>query len=172
MQDYVKKYIEKIDKFLKDKKSSAELILIGGLAMEFYGSPRYTVDIDAEIKCEDTLYFELVKYLKNEGISCNLSENISGWSIVPLPEGYKYRTKTVYESENLNVKVLDPVDFIFSKLLRGTEEDFKDILIVIDKYKISKTQILERERFIKYPKDPETFLFKKKMEHLLTLIEK
>lgn len=172
MQAYAKKYIKKIEEFLRNKNASAELILVGGVAMEFYGNPRYTLDIDAEIKCENTLYFELVKYLKNEGISFNLSENISGWSIIPLPEGYRTRTKTVYESKNLNIKVLDPVDFIFSKLLRGTDEDFKDILFVIKKYKISKNDILQREKMVKYPKDSETLFFKKKLEHLISLIEK
>ncbi len=50
MRDYVKPYISLLEDFLKEKNKSAEIILIGGLAMSFYGSPRYTIDMDGEIK--------------------------------------------------------------------------------------------------------------------------
>lgn len=170
MQDYVKPYISLIEDFLKEKNKTAEIILIGGLAMSFYGSPRYTIDMDAEIKCEEGLYDELIEYLRKKDINFNLSENISGWGLVPLPEGYRERASVVYQGKRLIVKILEPVDFVFSKLVRGTEEDFKDILDVIKKYNISPDKLLEREKLIKYPRDPETFFFKKKFQHLLSLL--
>lgn len=170
MQDYVKPYISLIEDFLKEKNKTAEIILIGGLAMSFYGSPRYTIDMDGEIKCEEGLYDELIEYLRKKDINFNLSENISGWGLVPLPEGYRERASVVYQGKRLIVKILEPVDFVFSKLVRGTEEDFKDILDVIKKYNISPDKLLEREKLIKYPRDPETFFFKKKFQHLLSLL--
>lgn len=170
MKGYAKFYIEKIENFLKSKGAFAEIILIGGLAMEFYGSSRYTTDIDGEIQCSEEIYFELIDFLKNEKLSFNLSENISGWGIIPLPEGYRKRAKTVYETENLRFKILDPLDFIFSKLLRGTEEDFSDIIKIVEKYKISKDEILKRANLIKYPKDPETLFFRKKLQYLISKI--
>lgn len=170
MQDYVRSYISVIEDFLKEKNKRAEIILTGGLAMSFYGSPRYTVDIDGEINCEEELYDGLTEYLRKKKINFNLSENISGWSIVPLPEGYRERATPVYHGERLIIKVLEPVDFVFSKLLRGTEEDFQDILAVIKTYNISPEKLLEREKLVRYPKDPETFFFKKKFQHLLELL--
>ncbi len=170
MQDYVKPYISVIEDFLKEKNKRAEIILIGGLAMSFYGCPRYTIDIDGEINCDEELYDELTQYLRKKKINFNLSENISGWSMVPLPEGYRERATTVYQGEGLIIKILEPVDFVFSKLLRGTEEDFQDILEVVKRYNISSEKLLERERFIRYPKDPETLFFKKKLHHLLSLM--
>lgn len=171
MQDYVKPYISVIEGFLEEKNKRAEIILTGGLAMSFYGSPRYTIDIDGEINCEEELYDELIEYLRKKKINFNLSENISGWSIVPLPEGYRERATPVYQGERLIIKVLEPVDFVFSKLLRGTQEDFEDILEVIKRYNISSDKLLERERLIRYPKDPETFFFKKKFQYLLSLLK-
>lgn len=170
MPDYVKPYIDKLEDFARSKNMTIELILIGGLAMSFYGMPRHTVDIDAEIRCNDEIYFELVEFLKKENISFNISGNISGWGLVPLPADYRKRAKPVYKTKNLVLKTLDPVDFIFSKLMRGTEEDFNDALEVIRKYAISKDSLIDRQNLIKFPRDPETLFFRKKFQHLIKVI--
>ena len=170
MPDYVKPYIERIEAFAKARGESIELLLVGGLALSLYGLPRYTIDIDGEIKCVSETYFELIEYLQKDGAAFNLSGNISGWGIVPLPANYQERAKTVYSGEYLTLKILDPVDFIFSKLMRGTEEDLQDIMDVIRKFNISKESLIEREKLIQFPKDPETLLFKKKFQHLMELI--
>lgn len=171
MHGYVKKYIDKIEDFARTRETTIELLLIGGLAMSFYGIPRHTVDIDAEIKCDEKTYFELVEYLKKEDIVFNIGENISGWGTIPLPANYRERAKVVYKSDYLTLKIMDPVDFVFSKLLRGTEEDFRDVIDVIQKYHITKDSLIEQQRLIQFPKDPETLFFKKKFSHLMELIE-
>ncbi len=170
MQDYVKFSIEKIKAFSESRKEPIELLLVGGLAMSYYGLPRYTIDIDAEIKCNDETFADFIEFLKQEGVSFNISENISGWGVIPLPAGYRERAKVVYRGDFLILKVLDPVDFVFSKLLRGTEEDFSDAVQIIKKYRITKDLLIEREKFIAYPKDTETFFFKRKFQHLMELI--
>ncbi|MCP5002693.1 MAG: hypothetical protein GY941_01885 [Planctomycetes bacterium] len=96
-----------------------------------------------------------------------LSENIDGWGIIPLPEGYRDRSYAVYESCYLKIKVLDPVDFVFSKILRGTEEDFKDINEVIKKFHVTDKALKDREKSVKFPKDTETLFFRKKFSYLL-----
>lgn len=170
MPDYVRPYLERIEKFTYDKKKKIELILVGGLALSYYGIPRATLDIDAEIKCDGTAYIGLLEYLKKEGFASNISENISGWGIIGLAQGYRKRAKTVYKARYLTLKILEPLDFVFSKLLRGTEEDFRDITAVIKKFQISRTQIEKRVKLISFPKDPETILFRKKFTHLLELL--
>ena len=170
MQDYVKPYIERIEAFARAKDESIELLLVGGLALGFYGLPRYTIDIDAEIRCGNETYFEFLQYLRKEGVAFNISDNISGWGIVPLPSDYKERAKTVYSGDYLTLKILEPVDFVFSKLMRGTEEDLRDIMDVIRKFDITKDSLCERKRLIQFPKDPETLFFKKKFQHLIELM--
>ncbi len=172
MHDYVKPFIEKIEYLVKKKAEKVELLLIGGLAMSFYELPRFTVDIDAEIQCSDECYLDIMDYLKKEGIASNISDNIDGWGMIPLPGGYRDRAKKVYESDYLKLKVLDPVDFVFSKILRGTEEDFDDVIEVIKKFHVNEEDLKDREKLIKFPKDPETFFFRKKFSYLLTLINK
>ena len=116
------------------------------------------------------MYFELIEYLRKENISFNIGENISSWGVIPLPANYTERSQTVYQSDYLTIKILDPVDFVFSKLLRGTEEDFNDAIAVVRKYNITRDSLVEWERLIQFPKDPETLFFKKKFKHLLELI--
>lgn len=170
MPDSAKPYIERIEKFAKDKGRRIELILVGGLALSYYGLPRATLDIDAEIKCDEPTYSELLEYLKRERIPANISDNISGWGIIPLAKNYRQRAKIIYRSKNLILKVLEPADFVLSKLLRGTEEDFRDALGVIKKFQISQLKLKKRIRLIFFPKDPETLFFKKKLAHLLDLL--
>ena len=159
-----------IETFAKAKDEPIELLLIGGLALSLYGLQRYTIDIDAEIRCGDETYFDLLEYLKNAGVAFNISDNISGWGIIPMPSDYKERAKTVYNSEYLTIKILDPVDFVFSKLMRGTEEDIRDILDVIHKINITKASICSRKSLIRFPKDPETLFFNKKFQRLMELM--
>lgn len=172
MPDYVKPYIEKIEAFAKARGESIELLIVGGLALSLYGLPRYTIDIDGEVKCGSETYFELIEYLKKDGVAFNIGDNISGWGIVPMPSNYQERAKAVYLGEYLTLKILDPADFVFSKLMRGTEEDLQDIMDVIRKFNISRESLNEREKLIQFPKDPETLLFKKKFQHLMELIMK
>ena len=170
MHDYVKPYIEKIESFAQENQEHIELLVIGGLAMSFYGLPRFTIDIDAEIKCNDDIFFKLLEYLKSEGIASNIGDNVNGWGVVPLPTDYRERTDTVYKSDYLTLKTLEPLDFVFSKLLRGTEDDFNDMIDVISRYKITSDSLIERKKLVKLPKDPETLFFEEKFKHLLKLV--
>ncbi len=172
MQDYVKHYSDIVEQFAGSRGESIELLLIGGLAMGVYGIPRHTVDIDAEITCSDDVYYELTDYLRQKGVAFNLSGDISGWGIIPLPSGYRERAHTVSESGLLVLKTLDPVDFVFSKLRRGTGEDFNDAVEVIRTFDIDEQALQERIKLVHFPKDPETLFFKKKYRHLLDLIGK
>lgn len=171
MQDFAKPYLEAIDQFASQKKEKLELILIGGLSLSFYGIPRHTIDIDAEVHCDSKIFYELIDYLKKHKVAFNISNNISGWGIIPLPAGYAGRAKAVHEGKYVTVKILDPADFVFSKLTRGTEEDFNDALEVIKKRNITEDALEERKKLISFPQDPETLLFRKKFEHLLGLMK-
>lgn len=170
MQDFAKPYLDAVEKFAAEKKAKLEFILIGGLSLSFYGIPRHTLDIDAEVHCDEKRFYELVEFLKQEKLAFNISNNISGWGIIPLPAGYAGRAQTVHEGEYLTVKILDPADFVFGKLMRGTEEDFNDALEVIKKHNVTKLALEERKKLISFPQDPETLLFNKKFEHLMEII--
>ncbi len=96
------------------------------------------MDINAEVEKGDL--FELYNFLKEKGIPADLSENISGWSVVAMPEGYIERAKVVVQDKNLIIKILDPYDFVIAKLRRGTQED---ALFVAKKFNLNSEKILK-----------------------------
>ena len=158
----VKKILEE---FVKDTGEQLELILIGGLALQLYGlEDRATIDIDAEVEKGDL--FKLFHFLKEKGIPADLSENIAGWSVVSMPEGYRERAKIVLQENNLVIKILDPYDFVIAKLRRGTQEDFKDALFVAKRFNLNPEKILEYgELAIKNSiKDTALFNFKNRLD--------
>ena len=108
-------------------KEPLEIIIVGAQSI--------TMDIDAEVIRGDVekIYLEL----KNMGYVSDLSENISGWSVISMPKGYRQRTIEIYKDENLKISVLNPYDFILMKLRRGTNQDIEDALAVAVKNKIS-----------------------------------
>ena len=121
--------VEIFKEIAKSTGNSIEIILVGAQALPYYGvEARATMDIDAEIVRGDLeeVYFEL----KKRGFESDLSENISGWSVISLPKGYRDRAITIYQDDHLKISVLSPYDFIIMKLRRGTEQDLEDCLNV------------------------------------------
>ncbi len=173
MKDLHIKTIEKILKeFVKDTGKQLELILIGGLALQLYGlENRATIDIDAEVEKGDL--FELYNYLKEKGVPADLSENISGWSVISMPKGYRERAKVVIQDKNLVIKILDPYDFVIAKLRRGTQEDFEDAFFVAERFNLNPEKILEYgELAIRNSiKDTALFNFKNRLDIFIKKLE-
>ncbi len=141
--------VQILEDYVKRKGEKLSLILVEAFALPFYGvESRYTRDIDAEI-LEGDLY-ELQEFLEKLGIEADLTENFSGWSVILMPPGYRERAISVYESPYLTIKILDPYDFILSKLRRGTQDDIEDALRVAKSIKDFNLTILkeriEKER--------------------------
>lgn len=158
----IEQIINLLKQFVIEKKEPLELILVGALALPFYGVEfRDTYDLDAEI--EKGNLEQLYYFLKSKGYESDLSENVSGWSIIPLPSGYRKRSKIVYQDKLLTVKILHPADFIIMKLRRGTDQDIEDALKVAKKQNLP---VEELDRFYRKVlkesiKDTALFNFKK-----------
>ncbi len=168
--------IEKVKRILKEfvreTGKDLELILVGGLALQLYGlENRATIDIDAEVEKGDL--FKLYKFLKEKGIPADLTENISGWSVIAMPEGYKERAKVIFKDGKLTIKLLDPYDFVIAKLRRGTQEDVDDALFVAKKFNLKPEKILEfGELAVENSiKDTALLNFKKRLEMFVKDLE-
>ncbi|MBI5701276.1 hypothetical protein HZC34_05490 [Candidatus Saganbacteria bacterium] len=162
--------IEVLKKYVNSRKKPLKIILIGGLALHYYGMQgRTTIDIDAEVTGDIE---PLLKFLKRKNIPADLGEEIGRWSTINMPSGYKKRAITIYKEGRLMVKVLNPLDFIISKLRRFTEEDFEDALFVVNKYKLKQKDIESTaKRAIKSsPKDITILAFKKNLKYFLKKI--
>ncbi len=163
--------MEKLKLFSIQEQKPLHLILLGGLALDYYGMEnRSTIDLDAEV---DGDLESLFLFLKSQGIPSDLSENISGWSVIAMPPGYRKRVITFFKSEFLVICVLDPGDFVISKLRRFSEEDIEDALFVVKKYAIKADQVTRlAEAALEHSiKDTTLFLFKKNLKLFLKKIE-
>jgi len=129
-----------LKQFVIEEKEPLELILVEALALPFYGVEfRFTYDLDAEIETGNLE--KLYHYLKSKGYESDLTENISGWSVISMPSGYKERSSIIYQDNLLTVRILSPEDFIIMKLRRGTNQDIEDALSVALKQKVKKQDL-------------------------------
>lgn len=145
--------------------NAVDLLLIGGLALQAYGySERVTVDVDGELIGELN---PLITFLQQRQIPADLGENISGWSIVAMPPGYRDRTSVWHEESGLRLRLLEPVDFIIAKLRRGTDQDLDDAEYVATQYQVlpADVQSSAASAINASPQDTALFLFKKTVEN-------
>ena len=158
----LKNVIQLLKRF--SRNNPLEIILIGGLSLEYYGlRERATLDIDAEVKGDVD---KLSGFLKRNKIPCDIGEDISRWSLISLPPGYKKRAETLYSDDRLKVKVLNPLDFIIAKLRRGTEEDLNDALFIAGKFSLKAENIIKsaNQAVRNSPRDTALFIFNKNIE--------
>ncbi|MCL4478995.1 MAG: DUF6036 family nucleotidyltransferase [Deltaproteobacteria bacterium] len=164
--------IESLKEFIKKEHLSLEIIILGGIAMEYYGKKnRMTMDLDAEVKGCDA--DKLHDYLESKGIYSDIGEDISRWGVVSMPPDYRKKAISIYHDPTLTVKVLHPSDFIISKLRRATEIDIQDALFVAQKYKLN-TEELRKDAdlaIINSPKDNALFMFKKTVAYFLNKLQ-
>lgn len=156
-----------LEEYVRQSGRPLEVLLIGRLALYAYGSQEaHTEDVDAEL-AQDVE--EVGAFLKRHGVPSNLSENISGWSIVSLPPGYRDRARLLHHKHNVRVSLLDPVDFIISKLRRGTEQDFADAEFVARRHAVTGKAIRAAadSAIAASPKDTALFVFRKAVELFL-----
>ncbi len=161
-----------LKEFANSRRKPLQILLIGGLALYFYGMrDRATLDIDAEVKgdLEDLFHF-----LKSHQVPADLSENISGWSVVAMPPGYRERAQSVYEDSRLKIKVLSPLDFIMAKLRRFTEVDIADALCVTKKYNVHSEEVRKMSEQViqNSPKDTALFLFRDNVGQFIKMIRR
>ena len=72
-----------LEQFVKTTGQPIDLLLIGALALQCYGfRDRYTNDVDGELTGP---LHPLVAFLSAEGVPADLTQDISGWSIVAMP---------------------------------------------------------------------------------------
>jgi len=146
-----------LTEYVKSTGASVDLILVGGLALQAYGLPdRATQDIDGEFNGDLT---GLVQFLTDRHIPADLGANISGWSVVAMPPGYRERTSLLVERPKLLVRLLAPTDFIIAKLRRGTELDLDDATWVAAQFKIASETIKAAAENAVSVSPPDTMIF-------------
>jgi len=137
-------------------------ILSGGAALPFYGADHGTVDIDLEIQNAGYEQIEKINtQIEAAGIEADVTGDSSGWGMIPLPSGYRDR---VIEIEIPGLSILDPIDFILSKMRRGIERDLTDSIEVAKTQKVTREDIEGRLKLVDLPADPVTEIYNRRLE--------
>ena len=150
------------------------IIICGGLAAIAYGMPeRATLDIDAEVDCD----IEVIKRLKNAvKFPAELSVDISRWSMIDIPKGYRKRAVPldIIKAKNISVFLLSPLDLIISKLRVFRDKDIQDALFLIKEFNIRKSDILKasKQAIAQSPPSTELLRFKKSLRYFIKLAYK
>lgn len=111
---------------------SSRLILVGGSALALLGNPRLTIDID--FVGDDVHPNELHRLIMQ--IAKELKVHVEPVPIerfIPLPKGSEKRNIRIGQFGNLEVYVADPYSIALSKLDRGFDTDFDDLVFLVQR---------------------------------------
>ncbi len=109
---------------------SSRLILVGGSALALLGSPRLTIDIDfvGDDIHPNELHRSIIQIAKELNIH---AEPVPIERFIPLPKGSDKRSIHIGQFGNLDVYVADPYSIALSKLDRGFDTDFDDLVFLV-----------------------------------------
>jgi hypothetical protein len=137
---------ERIEEFLRRLgerfRRPGRVYLVGGTTMVFEGFRAQTLDIDlaVEVAAEDhAAFIRAVRELKDE-LAINIEEASPG-DFIPLPHGYRERAQFVGRYGQLDVFHFDLYSTALSKIERGTEADFADVLALLHAGRIDRERL-------------------------------
>lgn len=106
------------------------LSLLGGSAMLLLGSPRETMDVD--YVGDDIHKNEFQKAIEEIAGDLGLdAEAVPIDRFIPLPEGNEQRKIHIGQFGRVTVYVIDPYSIALSKIDRGSDRDFDDLVFLI-----------------------------------------
>ena len=161
-----------------DKEMTKEITLVaaGGTAMTLLDMKTSTVDIDFTIPSEHVKQFENALKVTPHGFRIDYWTDGMVFSQI-LPDDYLEKSTSIKTNlKNINLKALNPVDIVVTKIGRLDERDLQDIKVCIEKFKLTKNQIKSRSKNIEYVGHEDNYkinleytmktLFKKILERL------
>ena len=118
----------------------SQLILIGGGALALLGSPRLTIDID--FVGDDLHPSEFHRFIMQIAKELKIdAEPVPLDRFVPLPIGGTERQIRIGQFGNLEIHIADPYSIALSKLDRGFDTDFDDIIFLIQQNLVSLNEL-------------------------------
>lgn len=121
-----------LHKFGERVPPNSRLVLVGGGALALLGSPRLTIDIDfiGDDIHPASLHKTIIQIAKELKIPV---EPVPLDRFIPLPKGSEGRIIRIGQYGNLEIFVADPYSIALSKLDRGLDTDFDDIVFLVQK---------------------------------------
>jgi hypothetical protein len=111
---------------------TARLYLVGGTTLVYEKYRAQTLDIDIAIEADPAEEGRLVQAIRELKDTLGLNvEQVSPGDFIPLPAGYSDRSEFVGRFGNLDVFHFDLYSTALSKIERGSEQDFADVLALL-----------------------------------------
>jgi hypothetical protein len=107
--------------------------LVGGTTLVFEGFRTQTLDVDLTFEVAQQDHGEFIRAVR--GLKDELAINVEEASpddFIPLPEGYQDRAKFVGRFGSLDVYHFDVYSVALSKIERGRDADFADVLALLE----------------------------------------
>lgn len=147
-------FLGEIDKELKRR---IVLVAVGGTAMTLVKAKPSTIDIDFTIPEEFYDEFEKAKKIVNPGFKVDLFHDGAVF-VTMLQEVYLKKSKPIRTKlKNIQLRALDPVDIVVTKITRLDGRDEQDIESCIKKFKLKKNQIKKRAAQLGYTANDKVF---------------
>lgn len=123
-------------------RATGRVYLVGGTTVVFEGYRTRTLDIDLTFEAgpaDETRLLQAIRELK-EALSINV-EQVSPADFIPLPAGYHERSEFIGRFTGLHVFHFDLYSTALSKIERGTEQDFADVLMLLQAGRLEWQQL-------------------------------
>lgn len=150
------------------KGTGAKITIVGGLSVIAYGKiDRLTYDIDAEVFVKDRKSIDRAnENLERKNILHDISEDVSRWGMIDIPQGYRERTRLFKKVNDVEFHLLSPVDLVISKLRSFRNPDIGDSKYLVNKFNISMEEIRRTaEKAIETsPRSTDLFWFRKNID--------
>lgn len=122
----------------------ARLYLVGGTTLVYEGLREQSLDIDISYEVADEHeadFSQVIRRLKDE-LQINV-EQASPGDFIPLPSGWKERAKHVGRFGQVDVFHFDLYSTALSKIERGREGDYQDVMALLRSGQIDMPELRE-----------------------------
>lgn len=142
---------EKLEGFLEQLgrcyRHSGRLFLVGGSSLILVNAKNSTLDIDIKLDIPNDHQNEFFRCLREISRQQKLPvEQASPDQFIPLPVGYENRHQFIGRYGSLDVFHFDFYSVALSKLHRGNEKDYQDVVKMVDQRLITIEQLEEQFR--------------------------
>jgi len=146
-------FLEEID---REMPRQITLVAVGGTAMTLLDAKPSTLDIDFTGPREDIALFDRVHKTIPHGMKIDTWADGRVFSQC-LPPDYLTKSKKMKEFRNIELRALDPLDIVVTKIGRLDERDIQDIQECIRIFRLMKSEVKKRAAQIEYLGNVEDF---------------
>lgn len=108
------------------------LFLVGGTSLLLVAAKRTTLDVDIQFEIDPAHHTEWVRCVRDVSRQLGIPvEQASPADFIPLPTGYEGRHQFVGRFGQLDVFHFDFYSVALSKIHRGNEKDFGDVIAML-----------------------------------------